>query len=497
MITKTDVLILGLLMDRPMHGYEINQLLQSEGITTWFNLSMASIYYSLNKLKKKGLVIETRHRGERSSEKSVYHLTEQGRRVFFAALEDILGSEERMYFDYDLGIFMLNKLPQQRALPLLEKRLAFLKRWSQSLQESIIQGQQRNQSPLRLAILEHSLACTHMEINWLGNIIQRVRGEERPGEHPALMILSGNLRDFHLPDLIKLIASGGHSGTLTVHDGPIVRTISFHEGRPVCATSQGAEGPVREPQQIMNDIYDLFRWQEGAFVFDQSVGPAEGCLVLRMSAENLILTGARWVDNWATIQRYVPSMDTVFERRDGAVSLEELELTDDERRVLELVDGLRDVTTITRLSELTEFETSKILYGLCAAGLVQPGDLDKIRLRRLFREFAELMCKSTIPYRRAPDDFACEQEVNQRCAEMPIRFRASRIEDHTNPGLRTEELAHLYKTFLTTQFRVIGQHFGEDKAQQFFRQVWDQLGPGLRDIFVKYSFTEITQPEEG
>ena len=30
--TKTDLLLLGLLLDRPMHGYELYQPIQSEGI---------------------------------------------------------------------------------------------------------------------------------------------------------------------------------------------------------------------------------------------------------------------------------------------------------------------------------------------------------------------------------------------------------------------------------------------------------------------------------
>lgn len=80
------------------------------------------------------------------------------------------------------------------------------------------------------------------------------------------------------------------------------------------------------------------------------------------------------------------------------------------------------------------------------AGPQHPGDLDKIRLRRLFREFAELMCQSTKPYRSAPDDFSCEIEINQRCVDLPIRFAHSRIEDRTDPGLRTDELARLYKS---------------------------------------------------
>ena len=164
-------------------------------------------------------------------------------------------------------------------------------------------------------------------IEWLAGIVRQTGGEE-VGERRGLMLLTVDLRDFHLPDLVKLIVSGRHSGTLTVTDGSSTRTLSVHDGRPVCATSCHLDGEVLDPDQVLNDIYDLFRWQEGAFTFDQRMGPQEGCLVLQISADNLILAGSRWVDNWAMIQRVVPSSDTVFERREGTV--EGLDLIEEE-----------------------------------------------------------------------------------------------------------------------------------------------------------------------
>ena len=120
MVTKIDLLLLGLLMDKPMHGYEINQLIRGAAIDAWLNVSMPSIYYSLNKLREKGLIAETRHRNEGSPTKSIYRLTDEGRARLFTAMEESLASHEKMYFDYDLGIFLLNKLPRERVVPLLE-----------------------------------------------------------------------------------------------------------------------------------------------------------------------------------------------------------------------------------------------------------------------------------------------------------------------------------------------------------------------------------------
>lgn len=488
MLTNNDILVLGLLLDRPMHGYEINQYVKAEGVTNWFDISTAAIYYSLNKLRRLELISETRLRVE-GSERSVYHVTDAGREQFFASMERTLTSEEPIRFEYDLGIFLLNKLPQDRARALLEQRLSYLKDWRAELERALQREHAEDGKPLQIAILEHSAACAQMEIEWLTGITSQLRGEGTAIEkYRGLMLLTGNLHDFHLPDLIKLITSGELSGTLTVTDGASVRTLSFQEGRPVCATSRRPEpeGEVREPRQIKNDIYDLFRWQEGSFTFDQRMKPQEGCLVLNTTADDLILAGARWVDNWAAIQQAVPSPDTVFEQRTNGPSPDELDLRSEERRVLEALDGLRDVSTVAMVCELTEFETSKVLYGLCAVGLAQPGDLSKIRLRRVFREFAELMCRATIPYREAPDDFTCETEVNERCDDMPIRFIAGRIEDQTDPSLRTEELAEVYRDFLRTQRAVVRERFGDDVAERLLDRVLSQVNPRLRDALDSY-----------
>ncbi len=489
MLTNNDILVLGLLLDRPMHGYEINQYIKAEGVTTWFDISTAAIYYSLNKLRRLELISETRLRVE-GSERSVYHVTEKGRDQFFASMEQTLTSEEPIHFEYDLGIFLLNKLPQDKALALLEQRLSYLQTWHADLERALQKEQRENGKPLQIAILEHSIACAQMEIEWLTDITNQLREEETAIEkYRSLMLLTGNLHDFHLPDLIKLITSGELSGTLKVTDGASVRTISFQKGRPVCATSRHPEpeGEVRDPEQIKQDIYDLFRWQEGSFTFDQRMGPQERCLALQMSADDLILNGSRWVDNWAAIQQVVPSPDTVFEHRTNSPSPETLDLTDEERRVLDALDGLRDVSAVAMACELTEFETSKILYGLCAVGLAQPGDLSKIRLRRVFREFAELMCRATIPYRESPDDFSCETEVNERCEDLPIRFIAGRIEDQTDPDLRTEELADAYRRFLQTQRAVVKERFGAQVAEQLLERVLSQVNPNLRDVLDNYN----------
>ena len=173
--TKIDLLLLGLLLDRPMHGYELYQQIQAEGIDAWFNVSMAGVYYSLGKLRDQGLVAESRQRGGRSARKSIYRLTEEGRAAFFSAMEAQAASQEKTYLDYDVAIYLLNKLPLPRAIPLLEQRQEFLADQARQLQAALATEGDNGASPLKSAILDHNLRFLEMEQDWLADVIQDIQ----------------------------------------------------------------------------------------------------------------------------------------------------------------------------------------------------------------------------------------------------------------------------------------------------------------------------------
>ena len=241
----------------------------------------------------------------------------------------------------------------------------------------------------------------------------------------------------------------------------------------------------------MEGLCDLFRWQEGQFTFDQEMGCEEWCVRLNLSAEDLILLGCRWVDNWAIIQRLVPSADAIFELCPASQRLDGLSLTPAEKQTVTAVDGVKDVATIARELGLTVFETSRGFYCLAAVGVVRTADLDKIRLRRVFREIAELMCRSTVAWRTSPEDRTCEEEVNQRCAHLPLCLNQGRIEDQADPQLKTDELVEMYRSFLLTQLDVVSRSFGRENARQSFQRTLSQLAPELQNVAKRYGFDRL------
>jgi len=58
-LTTPDLVLLSLLAERPMHGYQANLELERRQVRDWAGISRPQIYYSLEKLEKLGLVRAT------------------------------------------------------------------------------------------------------------------------------------------------------------------------------------------------------------------------------------------------------------------------------------------------------------------------------------------------------------------------------------------------------------------------------------------------------
>lgn len=87
-LTTPDLLLLSLLAERPMHGYQANAELERRCVRDWAAISRPQIYYSLEKLARAGMI-----RGVKSDEPAAgperqkYETTAAGRSALASALE--------------------------------------------------------------------------------------------------------------------------------------------------------------------------------------------------------------------------------------------------------------------------------------------------------------------------------------------------------------------------------------------------------------------------
>src|SRR5689334_3596838 len=88
-LTTPDLVLLSLLAEQPMHGYEANAELERRQVRDWAGISRPQVYYSLDKLLRLGLVRSVSGDDEphQGPERRVVATTARGRDALASALE--------------------------------------------------------------------------------------------------------------------------------------------------------------------------------------------------------------------------------------------------------------------------------------------------------------------------------------------------------------------------------------------------------------------------
>ena len=228
------------------------------------------------------------------------------------------------------------------------------------------------------------------------------------------MAIKGSLKEASLPDVVQLLFFGRRTGCLTLSDRQRFGSVFFEDGWITYATivnrrdrigdillrssvitreqldqalglqrmargrrlgeilvSLGALAPDELKRvvrlQIEEAVYSLFAWTVGTFTFEAGVRPEwEGDLE-RINPENLLLEGARRIDEWSLTEKKIPSFDLVFALDKTALANESLSFTEAQRRILSLIDGARDTREVIDASGLSDFEAAQALFGLIEA----------------------------------------------------------------------------------------------------------------------------------
>jgi DNA-binding PadR family transcriptional regulator len=90
-LTTPDLVLLSLLAERPMHGYQANAELERREIRDWAGISRPQVYYSLEKLARMGFIRSASDEVPAAGpERTVFSTTANGR----AALADSLDRED-------------------------------------------------------------------------------------------------------------------------------------------------------------------------------------------------------------------------------------------------------------------------------------------------------------------------------------------------------------------------------------------------------------------
>ncbi len=131
------LLVLGMLLQSPLHGYEIRKMVEQNGMDAWSGVLPGSIYHALHQMEREGLVAleGTEQAGNRM--RAIYAISDQGRDEFANLLRKAWRDlPNALPANLYMGLAFLEKLPRVEVMEALAQQMAALDaermRWIES-----------------------------------------------------------------------------------------------------------------------------------------------------------------------------------------------------------------------------------------------------------------------------------------------------------------------------------------------------------------------------
>ena len=168
---SVQLVVLGLLSEKPSHGYELRQEVERRLYASYINLSGGSLYYSLGQLERAGYVEKTRvEQKGRYPARQVYQITPGGKDYLQVELRRLLfNTEERdkVFDPLNTALAFGHFLKRDELYTALQSHLEWAqKRLAWVTEQQTYWGAQSATLP-QVQIIEHGLAHFKAEISWL------------------------------------------------------------------------------------------------------------------------------------------------------------------------------------------------------------------------------------------------------------------------------------------------------------------------------------------
>ena len=162
-LTPAELTILGLVIERPGHGYELEQVIERRGIRQWTELGFSSIYYLLGRLDQRGLVTAAPAAGPKA--RRVFHATHVGRAAAREATLAMLAGTQPLFSAFLTALAHRSLVGDQEFAAALRQRRDAL-----AAQIAAVEAVRAAQRPLPAhaeAVFSYSLSLIQAEKAWL------------------------------------------------------------------------------------------------------------------------------------------------------------------------------------------------------------------------------------------------------------------------------------------------------------------------------------------
>ncbi len=174
-LTNAELVVLSLISERPLHGYQLEQEIAARNMRAWTDLATSSIYYILRRLEERGLVAEVGQgaRGQGKRSRKVLGITPRGEKVWKAATLEALRRPSITYTNFLLGLHNLWNIPPEEALAAVQSYRAWLEADLQRQREAL-HAFEVPVFPLDV-LFDYSFVLGDAELRFLDDLINRLQ----------------------------------------------------------------------------------------------------------------------------------------------------------------------------------------------------------------------------------------------------------------------------------------------------------------------------------
>jgi DNA-binding PadR family transcriptional regulator len=174
-----ELAILGLLKERAMHGYELRKQL-GQKLGFFWTVSFGSLYPTLKKLERRGVVEKFFPSDQTSRRKQVYRITAAGESHFLQLLGE--GAHSTWEEDkFPLRVAFFRYLGPEARMRLLVRRKAYLEDKLEEGRRSLRRAERGRADTYTLSLMHHGVETTEHDIAWLDTLIS---GEQAALDDP-------------------------------------------------------------------------------------------------------------------------------------------------------------------------------------------------------------------------------------------------------------------------------------------------------------------------
>ena len=179
--------MLALLIAGPLHPYGMQRLIKSWGKDEVVNIGQrANLYKTIRRLYEAGLIaVRQTERAQQYPERTVYELTEEGRRAGLRWLTDMLATPRNEYPAFPAALSFAMLLYPDKVADALAQRLAAVQDRLAHLDSQL---QDYRDAVPRIALIEteYQRAVVHAEASWLSSVIDDLKSGKLTWSHDQL-----------------------------------------------------------------------------------------------------------------------------------------------------------------------------------------------------------------------------------------------------------------------------------------------------------------------